>query len=148
MKLNNSIYNSILNNYECIELFKTTIKNATTKEAIKANKKLLHDEKKLLQSNINTACTVAMEDAKHELNGNTKARQLRSCNATVYDTKNYYLLKSYNTFVACIDKNSDILYDALRIVYGYTASSARQIAKFNNDYCEGVWTCKEHLIAR
>lgn len=148
MENNEFNYNIILNNYENIYLYQLHIQTATTKEAKKANKKLLHDEKNLLQANINTACKVAMEDAKHELNGNTKAKQLRSCNAMVYDTKNYYLLKSYNTFVACIDKNSDILYDALRIVYGYTASSARQIAKFNNDYCQGVWTCKEHLIAR
>ena len=61
-------------------------------------------------------------------------RRLRSCSATVYDTSGYYILRSYNTVIACIDKRTGILYDFLRMVYGYTATSAQHIAKFAHDY--------------
>ena len=47
---------------------------------------------------------------------------------------NYYVLKSYNTFIACIHKSSDILFDGLRIVYGYTSTSGQHIRKFSKDY--------------
>lgn len=59
---------------------------------------------------------------------------LRSCQAWVVETHNYYFLQSYNTIVAFIDKRDDVLYDVLRLVYGYTSTSAQHIAKFSNDY--------------
>lgn len=59
--------------------------------------------------------------------------RLRNCNAKVYRTFGYYVLVSYNTVVAAID-NDNRLYDFLRYVYGYTATSAQHIAKFRNDY--------------
>ena len=60
-------------------------------------------------------------------------RQLRRCNADVLFTNNYYVLKSYSTIVAAIDACGNV-YDFLRYVYGYTATSAQHIAKFRNDY--------------
>lgn len=60
--------------------------------------------------------------------------QLRSCSARVYETDTYYVLKSYRTIIACIDKTDNTLYDFLRYVYGYTATSAQHITKFRNDY--------------
>ena len=60
--------------------------------------------------------------------------QLRYCNARVYDTPDWYLLQSYDTMVAAIRKATGDCYDALRYVYGYTATSASHIAKFRNDY--------------
>lgn len=60
--------------------------------------------------------------------------RLRSCQAWVIETHNYYFLESYNTVVAFIDKRDDVLYDVLRLVYGYTSTSAQHIAKFSNDY--------------
>lgn len=62
------------------------------------------------------------------------SEQLNNCKATVYDTQNYYILKSYNTVVAAIDKNTDTCYDWLRLVYGYTATSAQHISKFMKKY--------------
>lgn len=59
---------------------------------------------------------------------------LRYCKAWVYDTPDWYLLKSYDTIVAAIRKATGDCYDALRYVYGYTATSASHIAKFRNDY--------------
>lgn len=68
--------------------------------------------------------------------------KLRTCNAVVYETPNYYWLMSYKTIVAFIDKESDTLYDVLRLVYGYTATSAQHIAKFSKDYGRGKWGCE------
>lgn len=60
--------------------------------------------------------------------------RLRNCTAIVLENIEYYVLKSYNTVVAIIDKYSGICYDVLRYVYGYTATSAQHITKFANDY--------------
>ncbi len=65
--------------------------------------------------------------------------RLRYCNAWVLETHNYYFLQSYNTIVAFIDKRDDVLYDVLRLVYGYTSTSAQHIAKFSSDYSR-TWT--------
>lgn len=60
--------------------------------------------------------------------------RLRSCNACVWETEHFYILQSYATMVAAIDKGNNIMFDFLRYVYGYTATSAQHIAKFANDY--------------
>lgn len=60
--------------------------------------------------------------------------RLRSCNACVWETKHFYILQSYATMIAAIDKESNIMFDFLRYVYGYTATSAQHIAKFAHDY--------------
>lgn len=60
--------------------------------------------------------------------------RLNKCKAYVEETENYYLLFSYNTFVAFINKRELICYDILRLVYGYTNTSAQHIAKFRKAY--------------
>lgn len=69
-------------------------------------------------------------------------KKLRSCLAEVCETDNFYILRSYNTIVAVIEKGSDILADVLRLVYGYTSTSAQHIAKFRHDYGADKWGCK------
>jgi hypothetical protein len=59
--------------------------------------------------------------------------KLRNCNARVGRFAKGFVLVSYKTIVAIIDNNG-ICYDFLRKVYGYTASSAKQINKFCTDY--------------
>ena len=61
-------------------------------------------------------------------------RRLRTCNAYVFETDNFYLLKSYDTFIAAIDKNSYHIADVLRMVYHYTNTSNQHICKFIHDY--------------
>ena len=73
----------------------------------------------------------AMEQLREEC---CNCHRLRSCTAWVYETTDYYLLRSYNTFVAVIDKHSELCYDALRRVYGYTSTSNQHISKFWHDY--------------
>ena len=82
-------------------------------------------------------------------------KRLRSCSAEVApvtDTETgvlmYYVLRSYNTIVAAIDVSNDTLYDFLRYVYGYTATSAQHIAKFSQDYGSGKWGCTNRVTYR
>lgn len=87
------------------------------------------------QSQMNEQILLHLNAAIDELKTSLfPCRRLRTCSAWVYETKNYYILKSYDTFVACIHKSSDILFDGLRIVYGYTSTSGQHIRKFSKDY--------------
>ena len=61
-------------------------------------------------------------------------KRLRNCNAKVAEFDNYYVLTSYRTKIALIDKDTNTCYDWLRYIYGYTATSAQHIAKFCDDY--------------
>ena len=74
--------------------------------------------------------------------------RLRSCSAEVARIGNWYVLRSYRTVVAIIDTQTDTLVDFLRYVYGYTATSAQHIAKFNQDYGMGKWGCTNRLTYR
>lgn len=74
--------------------------------------------------------------------------RLRSCSAEVAHIGNWCVLRSYRTIVAIIDTQTDTLYDFLRYVYGYTATSAQHIAKFDHDYGMGKWGCANRLTYR
>lgn len=75
-------------------------------------------------------------------------KRLRSCQAYVYETPGFYVLRSYNTVVAIIEKKTDTCYDFLRGVYGYTSTSAKHISKFDNDYGRSEYGCKERVTYR
>lgn len=77
-----------------------------------------------------------------------KGKRLRSCKAWVFETEDYYILKSYETYVAVILKSADVMYDALRIVYGYTATSSKHITKFGQDYGQDKWGVHEKVVGR
>lgn len=100
--------------------------------------------RKAEQMKINNEVMVGLEDMNEDIRkyGFSISRRLRTCNARVLETPNYYVLVSYNTTVACIDKRTDTLYDFLRFMYGYTATSAQHISKFKNDYGAGKWGCE------
>lgn len=66
-----------------------------------------------------------------------KGTRLRNCQAWVYETENYYVLKSYDTFIACMNKHTESVYDALRYEYGFTHTSAQHISKFDALTCYG-----------
>ena len=100
------------------------------------------------QALCNQICKEVYEDAIAELKGNYSQKRLRTCSAVVFETENYFILKSYRTIIAVIDKTTDTLYDVLRYVYGYTATSAQHISKFEKDYCRGKWNCEERLTYR
>lgn len=60
--------------------------------------------------------------------------RLRTCSACIFETEHFYLLKSYNTFIASYNKETHEFIDFLRYVYGFTSTSAQHIAKFHNDF--------------
>ena len=60
--------------------------------------------------------------------------RLDYCSAWTQETERFIWLQSYNTIIAFIDKETGILYDILRFVYGYTATSAKHIAKFRHKF--------------
>ena len=89
------------------------------------------------QLNINETIVEVVYDLKKEFNALTHLHRLRTCQANVYTLTNnerYVVLESYNTIVAIYDRKTGWMYDILRFVYGYTATSAQHIAKFKNEY--------------
>ena len=104
--------------------------------------------KKEEQRNINAIVEKEWEKAYAEYKkecDHSHAPRLRSCSAWVYESTNYYFLRSYNTIIACIDKTTDTCYDVLRMVYGYTSTSAQHIAKFSYDYGKGKRGCEHKM---
>lgn len=83
------------------------------------------------------------EEMKHCTIG--KGNRLRSCQAYVYETPSFYVLRSYNTIVAIIEKSTDTCYDFLRKVYGFTHTSAQHIRKFEKDYGRAMYGCTKSL---
>ena len=97
------------------------------------------------QREINEACRAYYDAAMTERgkmpwvpdNKPSPWKRLRSCSAEVLETPTFFILRSYNTVVAVIDKHTGNTYDVLRMVYGYAATSAQHIAKFSYDYGNG-----------
>lgn len=107
--------------------------------------------KRAEQHEINRTAMEIFDNAILELNSmksRAEWKRLRTCTAEVAETENYYILRSYNTLVACIEKSTDTLADVLRLVYGYTSTSARHIAKFSHDYGAGKCGVENILVAR
>jgi len=73
----------------------------------------------------------AMDERNNQV---VKTERLRYCTAEVDTTENFYILRSYKTIVAAIDRRNNRGADVLRYVYGYTATSAQHIRKFFADY--------------
>ena len=101
--------------------------------------------KKSEQININNECLNAIEYFNTHRECQIETKRLRSCTAEVMETESYYVLRSYNTMIAFIDKSTDTLYDVLRYVYGYTSTSAQHIAKFSHDYGRAKYGCSREL---
>jgi hypothetical protein len=94
----------------------------------------------------NLNATMHYEAFKDALRMATTSQQnyqpLRSCSAKTFDLVDdttgvvlYHVLRSYDTIVAFVDPRTNTLYDVLRLVYGYTATSAQHISKFHCDCC-------------
>lgn len=106
--------------------------------------------KKADQLKINNICDGAFNASMRELRRQMYGRpvRLRTCTAYVYETKHFYILRSYNTFIACISKKTNVLYDNLRKEYGYTSTSAQHISKFSKDFSTTKWGCEKRFIYR
>ena len=82
--------------------------------------------KKSAQLTINNTVISAYEKWSLDREPIISVHRLNYCNAHILETANYYILRSYQTDIAIIDKWSGIMYDFLRFVYGYTATSAHR----------------------
>lgn len=80
-------------------------------------------------------------NAEISVDGLLYCGRLRSCQARVYITSHFTVLRSYNTIVAAVYRRTPeaapVFIDFLRLVYGYTSTSAQHIAKFKHDYYDG-----------
>lgn len=63
--------------------------------------------------------------------------RLYHCRAEWSQVGEWMILRSYSTIVAVYNVYTDDLFDFLRLVYGYTATSAQHIAKFHG-FCRSV----------
>ena len=95
-----------------------------------------------MKKNEQIEVNIYVEDTITDINAFTRTletpikwRQLYHCSAHIGAVKGgWILLKSYSTIVAAYNIYNNELFDFLRLVYGYTATSAQHIAKFRN-YC-------------
>ena len=70
-----------------------------------------------------------IESSLYSVFNNGKRRcKLYSCNAEIREYMGVLVLVSYGTPIAVYTDGA--LYDCLRVVYGYTATSAQHISKF------------------
>lgn len=67
---------------------------------------------------------------------NIRWKPFRKCSAETCEIDGYIFLRSYATIVAVYSPDEKTVYDFLRLVYGYTSTSAQHIAKFRR-YCQG-----------
>ena len=91
--------------------------------------------KKTIQLNVNATILKALDEYNkyREKAFCTVPQPLDYCTAETFNVgRRYTALRSYNTIVAFYDHETNTLYDVLRYVYGYTATSAKHIAKFRN----------------
>ena len=63
-------------------------------------------------------------------NKGKKLCKLYSCNAEIWECRGNLALVSYGTPIALFTADDGTLYDCLRVVYGYTATSSQHISKF------------------
>lgn len=82
----------------------------------------------------NPSFSTLLKRAKETVENPLYSFHLYNCQAKVYHNEKYLVLKSYNTIVALYDIDNDTAYDFLRVVYGYTATSAQHISKFIDRY--------------
>lgn len=101
-------------------------------------------ERITMQKAINESVEVARANAltEYTADSSSKITRLRTCQAYVITTTGYYILQSYHTIVAVINRKTGACYDFLRTAYGYTATSASHIAKFRSDYSD--WNAKTY----
>ena len=97
----------------------------------------MKNEKLELQERMNERTQLFVEWFNNNHGTLIKAKRLRTCQAMVFEFEDCYILQSYHTLVAGIRKDTGEEFDFLRMVYGYTATSAQHIAKFFADYGQG-----------
>lgn len=92
--------------------------------------------KREMQVKINSEIMNSWEQVKkvwETVPDNVTVTRIDYCQCGYIIWGSYIFLVSYNTLVAYI-RGDGVLVDILRLVYGYTATSAKHIAKFRNKF--------------
>ena len=76
----------------------------------------------------------------YAFNNGKRLCKLYSCNAEILECMGTLVLVSYGTPIALFEPIDYALYDCLRVVYGYTATSSQHIAKFRKWLAENNYT--------
>ena len=79
----------------------------------------------------------------YAFNNGKKRCRLYSCNAEIWEFSGILILVSYGTPSAVFAPDDGSLYDCLRVVYGYTATSSQHISKFEKWLAENNYTVKD-----
>ena len=74
-----------------------------------------------------------------------KRCKLYSCKAEIWEYNGIIALVSYSTPIAVYTPDNATLYDCLRIVYGYTATSSQHISKFSKWLAGNNYPVKEFV---
>lgn len=69
--------------------------------------------------------------------GTIKWHRLYHCSAYTCAVGDWIILRSYYTIVAAYNVETGEMFDFLRMVYGYTSTSAQHITKFRN-FCRDI----------
>lgn len=77
-----------------------------------------------------------------------RIRTLHYCNAEIWEYKGFLALVSYRTPIAVYAPDNATLYDCLRIVFGYTATSSQHISKFSKWLAENNYPVQEFVRFR
>lgn len=77
-------------------------------------------------------------------NKGKKLCKLYSCNAEIWECMGILALVSYGTPIAAYTDDGS-LYDCLRVVYGYTATSAQHISKFKKWLAENNYPVQDFV---
>ena len=77
-------------------------------------------------------------------NNGKKLCRLYSCSAEIWEYDGILVLVSYGTPIAVCTLDGS-LYDCLRVVYGYTATSAQHISKFKKWLAENNYPVKHDV---
>lgn len=77
-------------------------------------------------------------------NKGKKLCKLYSCNAEIWGYMGILVLVSYGTPIAVYTRDGS-LYDCLRVVYGYTATSSQHISKFKKWLAENNYPA-QHFV--
>ena len=104
--------------------------------------------KKSEQKVINSIVEKELENFETEVDeqiGLKGWHKFRSCSAEYAETETYYVLCSYNTIVAIVNKKNGRCIDFLRKVYGDTATSAQHISKFFSEFGHGKWRSENEI---
>ena len=77
-------------------------------------------------------------------NGKRRCK-LYSCNAEIRECNGILVLVSYATPIAVFAPDDGSLYDCLRVVYGYTATSSQHIYKFKKWLAENNYPVQQFV---